>query len=228
MKRYDALLIDFYGTVSAGDRAAVERACRMVVESFGLPMTAAEFAVRWGERFFQAIEDSNHDKFRTLYHCEVASLRETLLPWVGAVDPEPFVAEIESYWAAPDVHADAVSFLARVDLPVCCVSNADNGPLEAAIAMHKLRFDHVITSEAARCYKPDAGIFQVACERMGVNPTGVMHVGDSLHSDIGGAQRAGITATWIHRDDRIHDIGQGQPDHTIRSFEDLSDLIGPV
>jgi len=222
---YDALLIDFYGTISAGDRAAVERACRIVVETLQLPMTPAEFAVRWGERFFDAIERSNHHGFRTLYECELFSLRETLRPLVGEVAPEPFVAEIEAYWAAPEVHPDALEFLAAFDLPVCCVSNADTTPLTSAIALHGLRFDHLVTSERVGCYKPQAAIFQHACEALGVAPDRVMHVGDSLHSDIGGARRLGIATAWIHRDDRIHDIGTETPDHTIRSLTEIPDLL---
>jgi putative hydrolase of the HAD superfamily len=225
-RRFDALLIDFYGTISAGDRLAVERACRRIVETFGLGMTAPEFAVQWGERFFAAIESCNHHAFRTLHECELASLQDTLRPLVGEMDPVPFVAEIEAYWAAPPIHEDAIEFLRQVDLPICCVSNADNAPLFSAIERHGLRFDHVITSEAVRCYKPDAEIFRRAVERLGVDPVRTIHVGDSLHSDIGGASRLGITATWVCRDERIHDIGTSEPHHTIKNLSELPAVLG--
>ncbi len=225
MRRFDVLFLDFYGTVAGGDRLAVERTCRRVVDAFEVPMDAGAFAVLWGQRFFEAIERSNHENFRTLHACELASLRDTLFPFVGEVDPVPFVAEIEAYWSAPPIHADAKALLDELDVPVCCVSNADACPLDAAIALHGLRFDHVVSSESVRCYKPEAAIFESACVLMNVAPERVMHVGDSIHSDIGGARRAGITTTWIHRDDRIHDIGTATPDHTIRSLTELPDLL---
>ena len=95
----------------------------------------------------------------------------------------------------------------------------------AAIAKLDLRFDRVISSEQARHYKPHPEIFRQACELMKVDPTRVLHVGDSLHSDIEGAAKLGITTAWICREDRIHDIGTCKPDHTITSLSQLPPLI---
>lgn len=225
MPRYDALLIDFYGTISAGDREAVERACVRIVTELGVGMTAPQFAVAWGERFFDHIERCNGADFRTLYECEILSLRETLAPYDGRGDLDPFVAELEAYWADPPVHDDAFEFLQGVDIPICCVSNADTAPLMSAIQKHGLVFDAIVTSEQARSYKPDVSIFRQAVNRLGLDPSRVMHVGDSLHSDIGGASKLGITTVWIQRDDRIHDIGTAEPHHTISRLTELHDLL---
>ena len=48
-----------------------------------------------------------------------------------------------------------------------------------------------------------------------------MHVGDSLHSDIGGAKPLGLRTGWLCRDDRIHDVGEETPDEVFRSLTDL-------
>ena len=53
--RFDALMIDFYGTIAAGDRAAVEATCRTIVETLELPISAPQFAIVWGQRFFETI-----------------------------------------------------------------------------------------------------------------------------------------------------------------------------
>ena len=217
----DGILIDFYGTIAAGDREAVERTCRTVVETCGLDISPDQFAVRWGERYFATVDQSNHEAFRTLHECEMLSLRATLEAFGETRDPAPLVVELEAYWSDPPIHADAIEFLRHVDRPVCCVSNADTKPLMAAIEKHELRFDAVISSEAVRCYKPDVHIFERALEALGIDPDRAIHVGDSLHSDIAGARNAGITAVWICRDERIHDIGTTSPNCTISSFADL-------
>jgi 2-haloacid dehalogenase/putative hydrolase of the HAD superfamily len=224
-RRFDALLLDFYGTISAGDRAAVEAACTRIVETFDLAMTPNELAVIWGERFFRLIDESNHDGFRTLHECELQSLRETMLPLAGEIDPHPFVVDLETYWADPPIHDDVLDALARIDLPICCVSNADTAPLLAAMEKHGLQFDHVITSEAVRAYKPDAHIFREALTRLGATSDRAIHVGDSLHSDIGGASRLGIHTAWLCRDDRIHDIGTTRADTVLASLADLPALL---
>lgn len=223
--RFDAVLIDFYGTLCAGDRHAVETACARVVEHFRLAETAEAFARRWGASFFSLIESSNHDGFRTLHECECLSLRQTLEPAVGEFDPEPFVAVLKQYWCSAPLHDDVRDALARIRLPRACVSNADAGDLARVISLHGLEFDAVVTSEDARSYKPDAAIFRRAIEALGVDPSRVLHVGDSLHSDIGGARPLGITTVWLHRQDRVHDVGTAVPDYTIRSLCELPALL---
>lgn len=226
-QRFDAVLIDFYGTICAGDREAVERACTRIVRSFGIPISAQDFAILWGERFFEVIESSNHEAFRTLYECELLSLHDTLGPFVREHrDLASYVADLEAYWRNAPIHDDAAGLLAAIDLPTCCVSNADRKPLMTAIEKHGLRFDAVVTSEDARCYKPDSGIFHLAAETLGVAPSRMIHVGDSLHSDVGGAAKLGISTAWLRRDQRIHDIGNCKPDHTIDTLNDLPALLG--
>lgn len=223
---YDGLLIDFYGTIAAGDREAVEATCLRIVDACGLPITPPEFAITWGERYFATVARSNHETFRTLYQCELASLRETLADFGQYPDPAPFLVDLEEYWHNPPIHEDALEFLRAIDLPVCCVSNADTKPLLSAIDRHHLHFDAIISSEAVRCYKPDPAIFQHALQTLGVRADRVLHVGDSLHSDIAGAAGLGIAATWIRREDRIHDIGNHAPWRTITRLTALHDFLG--
>jgi 2-haloacid dehalogenase/putative hydrolase of the HAD superfamily len=140
-------------------------------------------------------------------------------------DPAPLVEELEAYWLDPPLYPDAVEFLRGLDLPVCCVSNADTVPLMAAIRRHGLVFDEVVSSESVRCYKPDPGIFHDALRRLGAAPERAVHIGDSLHSDIRGAAGLGITTLWLCRESRIHDIGRCQPDYTIRSAPEASAIL---
>jgi len=221
----EAIFLDFYGTVSGGDRRAVERACFGVVNDFGLDVSPAAFAETWGERFFAMIETCNADRFLTLREIEFGSLRETLGTACDGADLSPYVAMLEAYWADPPIHADAREFLARLNVPVCCVSNADNAPLGRAIVKNGLSFDAVVTSESAKSYKPHNGIFDTAIKVMGCGADRTLHIGDSLHSDIGGAQAAGMRAVWICRDDRIHDIGDAKPDHTVTTLMDILPMM---
>ena len=224
-RSFDALLIDFYGTIAAGDRQAVEQTCATIVNACDLQTTPQALAINWGERFFRAIEQSNHDAFRTLYECELVSLSETLEGFGKTDDPAPFVAQLETYWRTAPTHVDAIEFLRAVDLPICCVSNADTEPLLTAIRRHDLKFDAVVSSEMVRCYKPEEAIFRRALDELNISADRVLHVGDSLHSDIAGASAMGICAAWICRNDRIHDVGDVQPWRTIQSLTELHKLL---
>ena len=57
--------------------------------------------------------------------------------------------------------------------------------------------DHVFISEAVGAHKPDRLIFDHACEVAGVPAGHAVHVGDSLYTDVGGAQGAGYAAIWL-------------------------------
>jgi 2-haloalkanoic acid dehalogenase type II len=186
-------------------------------------MSSHEFSIHWGKRFFDIIASSNHDNFRTLYDCELISLREALAEI--HVDPTPYVRELEEYWSNPPIYADALEFLRTVDMPICCVSNADTQPLQSAIRRHNLRFDGVVSSEQVQAYKPDPKIFHAALKLMGVRPNQAVHVGDSLHSDISGANQVGLTTVWIERDSRIHDIGSCKPNRTISTLAELATVM---
>lgn len=223
--RFDTVFIDFYGTICSGDREAVEGACQRIVDSLGLDMSPKKFAVTWGERFFATVENSNHDRFQTLHACELSSLMATFDDLGVDADPIPFVSDLEEYWRNPPIYSDALEFLRGLNLPVCCVSNADSEALLTAIEKHDLRFDAVVSSEEAKCYKPDPGIFKRALTQMGSDPENTVHIGDSLHSDIDGAIRSGIGHVWLCRENRIHDIGTASPDCTISTLSELPDLL---
>lgn len=54
----------------------------------------------------------------------------------------------------------------------------------------------ILVSEAMGMSKPDWAIFQAALQRLGVEPSEAVFVGDSPRSDIEGAQKAGMKAVW--------------------------------
>ena len=58
------------------------------------------------------------------------------------------------------------------------------------------RFDVVLISEAEGLRKPDPRIFARALDRMGVEPSEAMFVGDHPDVDIAGARAAGLAAAW--------------------------------
>ena len=87
------------------------------------------------------------------------------------------------------------------------MSNIDRGDILKAIDYHGLKPAGVFTSEDARSYKPRRELFEMALEKIGLNPDEVVHIGDSLSSDVAGANAVGIDAIWVNRADK--DIPKG-------------------
>lgn len=86
-------------------------------------------------------------------------------------------------------------------------------------------FDAVVISGEVGIAKPDAGIFSIAVDRLGVEPEGVWHVGDNLVTDVAGARAAGIFAVWLNRRGLPLPAGVLRPDLEIRSLLELAGLV---
>lgn len=219
------LFLDLYGTLTDGDRAAVEAVCARIAAEHRLPMTAHKLAVDWGRRFFNAIEHANGPAFQTLFDLEQVTLVETFAAHGLSLDPQPYAAALRDYWQDPPLHPEVTRSLARMSLPICIVSNADHADAAAALRRHGLGHLPLVTSQCARSYKPHGDVFRMALHRTGWDPACVMHVGDSLHSDIGGAQPLGMKTGWLCRENRIFDVGEAAPDHVFADLAELADWL---
>lgn len=228
----DGVFIDMYGTLTSGDRAAVEAVCETIVRENNLTLTPHQLSISWGERFFKSIDCCTVDSFLTLLDLEIKTLRETMTELKVDMDPVPHCVKLQEYWRNPPLQPEVVEFLTTFKYPLCIVSNADHEDVLRVVRQHNLQVDHVVTSEETRSYKPDKVIFEKALKRTGWRRDRVLHVGDSLHSDIGGAMAAGIRNVWINRQHRIHDIGTHVPDFEfdslLRFAESIHQLSGKV
>ena len=74
--------------------------------------------------------------------------------------------------------------------------------------LHRVGLDRFFAgSVSARLHgvaKPDPSIFRAACAAAGAAPHRVLHLGDDLDTDVGGALAAGLHAGWICRADGAH------------------------
>ena len=133
--------------------------------------------------------------------------------------------------AYADMHARAVIFpevpdamrtLAR-HARIAVVANADHDCLMRCLNHNGLRFDVIVDSETARCYKPDPRIFRRACDALSVPASEAVMVGDTPETDIQGARQAGLRAVWLNRDYRDWPGNLARPDAVI---DELRQLLG--
>jgi putative hydrolase of the HAD superfamily len=117
-----------------------------------------------------------------------------------------FAAYLRHYraaWRAFDDVLPALSALeqAQPSIVLGIVTNGEGEPQRAKLAAIGLgeRFPVVIASGEAGVAKPEAEIFALACERLGVQPGQAAHVGDRLDLDAEGAAAAGLRGIWLDR-----------------------------
>jgi putative hydrolase of the HAD superfamily len=101
------------------------------------------------------------------------------------------------------------------------LSNGNTDPAACGLAGV---FDAVIFADDVHVAKPDPVIFRLACERLGCRPAELLHVGDSLESDVRGAHNVGATAAWLNRD-RQPNLTIIVPDYEIHTLTDLLPIL---
>ncbi len=217
-----AILLDFYGTVVREDTAVLLSICEEVVRVAVSDLSVEDAATYWWKQFPKLIERSNGGTFLSQVEIEILSLERVLEHFQVELDARELLGPVFEYWKNPTLWPEAREVLAECEVPVCLVSNIDNFELSAALAKLDLHFDMVVTSEECRAYKPHPAPFLRALELLGLEPYEVLHVGDSLGSDVRGAQALGIPAMWINRN------GRGLPDGYSPEYvsPDLRGLLG--
>ena len=101
----------------------------------------------------------------------------------------------------PDV-APALKALKR-RYRIGIVSNGNSYPERCGLSD---TFDFVVFAHDCGFHKPDRRIFELALSESGCLPHEVLHVGDSLETDVLGAQNCGLRNVWLNR--------QGVRNHT--------------
>lgn len=213
-----AVLVDFYGTIAHEDDVVRQRICEKVAAASSSPTSPAEVARRWWVAFVDQCASSHGGAFKSQRAALKDALARVLAGLDSRVDADQLIADQFDFWRHPPLFDDVRPFLASLQVPVCVVSNIDRADLEAALEHHELTVDHVVTSEDAKSYKPRPEPFRRALEALDVDPPGVVHVGDSLSSDVAGASDLGIRVAWVNRTARQRPPG-------ISLWAEVADLL---
>jgi HAD superfamily hydrolase (TIGR01509 family) len=116
---------------------------------------------------------------------------------------------------------ETVRELSQTGAPIGIVSSAVYHPfLEWTLEAFGLRdaFQVIVTSASAGFYKSRPEIFLHAAEALGADPGRMVHVGDSLRFDVGGAGRAGMAAVWLRHVGGRHEADAFTPDLTLETL----------
>ena len=196
-----AVFIDFYGTLVFEDGECVSKICDLIYQS-GNAQSASQVGSYWWERFKTLFENSYGENFRTQRDLEMQSLVDTINHFDSSEDGVKLSNEMFEYWVKPPIFEESKQFLDSCPVPVYVVSNIDRDDVLQAINYHGLKPAGVFTSEDAKVYKPRKELFEYALKSTGLSVDEVVHIGDSLSSDVAGASAVGISAIWVNRSNR--------------------------
>lgn len=193
-----ALFFDFYGTIVHEDGAVIDEITTMISNTVDKTKKST-IGNYWWQIFQELYMNSFGNSFKTQRELEIQSLEMTLRKYASNADAEELSQKMFDHWRKPPIFEDAANFLTFCDIPYYIVSNIDTDDVMAAINYHGLTPVKVFTSEDAKSYKPRPELFEMALNETKLKPQEIVHIGDSLNSDIKGASDLGINTIWINR-----------------------------
>ena len=88
------------------------------------------------------------------------------------------------------------------------------------------KFDHIIVGGEQPFEKPHPSIFETALKLVSVEAKDVIHVGDSLTTDIGGGIAANLRATvWVNASGKPPPEGRPEPTFEVSTVFELPGVI---
>jgi putative hydrolase of the HAD superfamily len=123
-----------------------------------------------------------------------------------------------------EFYPDALAALDRLAArwPIAALTNGNADLAQIGIAD---RFTVFVAAREAGHAKPDAPIFHATCERLGLAPHQVLHVGDDPLLDVAGANWAGMRTCWINRREEAWPSELPAPDLEFTTLEALADWL---
>ena len=196
-----AVFIDFYGTVVHEDGEVIKQVSQEIY-STGKVTDKSEIGTYWWNKFQKAFNSAYEDSFETQRKLEYESLKKTIEYFNSTANAKELSDLMFAHWIKPPIFEESKQFFEMCPVPIYVVSNIDRDDVLKAIEYHGLKPNGIFTSEDAKSYKPRKELFQFALNSRGLSAEQVVHIGDSLSSDIKGASAVGINAIWINRSKR--------------------------
>jgi 2-haloacid dehalogenase len=142
---------------------------------------------------------------------------------VGNAERGALAASVGSWQPFPDTVRALRALKRRYRLAV--ISNIDDDLFAPTGALLGVSFDSVVTSQEARCYKPDVAIFELALARLRIAGHQVAHVAEGV-TEVPSARRLGCATVWVRRRGRSARLLTERPDLEIPDLSSLLSHLG--
>ena len=224
--RFEILTFDCYGTLINWE-AGILGAVRPMLTNRGIYVADDTVLEAYAELEVQ-LESGEWKRYRQV-------LRECIAGLGLRFDFTPTASEIDAlpgslpFWPPFQDSAAALRRLkSRFQLAI--ISNTDDDFIAASARRLETTFDHVITAEQVKSYKPSHNNFLKAIETIGAPKEEVLHVAQSIYHDIVPTRALGISSVWVNRRKGLAGSGatlpaEGRPDLEVPDLKSLADLL---
>jgi 2-haloacid dehalogenase len=223
---YRVLSFDCYGTLINWE-AGILSSLRPMLANRDVRVSDDQLLEAYGEIEAQ-LEAGPWKAYRQILRECVAGLglRFNFSPTASEMDALPSSLP---FWPA---FPDSVEALRRLKsrYRLAIISNTDDDLFAATARSLGVAFDHVITAEQVRTYKPSRNNFLRALEQINLPREQVLHVAQSIYHDVVPTRALGISSVWVNRRKGMVGSGatlpaEGRPDLEVTDLKSLADLM---
>jgi 2-haloalkanoic acid dehalogenase type II len=220
-----AVFLDFYGTLVHEDDDIIPIICEQIKANAVTDCLTKEIGSFWWKEFSAKFRESFGASFQTQRSLGISSLSRTISNFKSDCVAEEIIKIQFEHWRRPHLYDDTKPFLQMLSgLPVYILSNIDTADIIEATRHHDIQVNEIITSEDVKSYKPRPELFEEALKRCNLDINEVIHIGDSVLSDVGGAQNLGIKDVWLNRLNKTLPEGI-TPDYVCKDLNEVSNVV---
>ncbi len=223
--RFTTISFDCYGTLIDWE-AGLLPALRGVLAAHGQSLPDAAILELYGE-FEAEAESGPYQSYRNVLESVVRQFGERCGFRPSPAELRSLHESIPAWPPFPDTVAALQKLQQRYQLAV--ISNIDDDLFAETRKHLGVEFAGVITAQQARSYKPSVNNFRLALQKLGIEPSHLLHAGQSVYHDVIPAQSLGISTVWVNRCSARPGVGavravSGQPDLEVPDVATLAAL----
>lgn len=214
------IFLDYTGTITQENCKAVKEVVMRIIKNSVLK-TPQETLSYWWSNLKQMEEISYLDAYKTedeivtilLKRCEnEIKLNDNL---------EELHKLFQDFWTYSPVYSDAKEFFEKCKLPIYILTNNGVEYVQECMRLNGLKPAGIICGDMVKAYKPHRELFEKALQVSGYQAGEVLHIGDSMSSDVKGALNVGITPILVDREEKE----QYDSVKTIKELTEIFDMI---
>jgi len=226
--RFQVLTFDCYGTLIDWE-TGIFSALRPILAAHGKSIADTELLRAYSELESEA-ERGEFRSYRQVLESVVRGFGERLGFKPTEAQARSLPDSLANWRPFPDTVAALQKLKTRYQLAV--ISNVDDDLFAATARRLEVPFDHVITAQQARAYKPSMRVFNLAQQRIAVASAQWLHAAQRNYHDVVPARSLGIATVWVNRPSPRPGAGaakaaEGEPDLEVPDLKTLAELAEP-